>query len=112
MELNKYQLMAMRTKGNKVFESKLEQIVCASMGLAGEAGEVVDYIKKVNWHGHEFNKNKLAEEIGDVLWYVALMCDAIGISMDEVAEGNIAKLQERYPLGFDPERSKNRKAAE
>lgn len=107
MEFAKYQIQAIRTQG--VFESKLEQMNCAAMGLAGEAGEVVDYMKKVDWHGYELDKNKVAEELGDVLWYVALMADAIGIGMAEVAERNIEKLRERYPAGFDPERSRNRR---
>lgn len=107
MEFAKYQIQAMRTKGN--FEHQKEQMTCAAMGIAGEAGEVADYIKKINWHGHEFNRKKIVEELGDVLWNIALAADAIGVGLAEIAEVNIEKNRERYPSGFDPERSRNRR---
>lgn len=83
-----------------------------AMGLAGEAGEVVDYLKKVLFHDHPLDRVKLGKELGDVLWYVAALCEHYGISMEGVARQNIQKLQERYPGGFSFERSIHRKLGE
>ena len=80
-----------------------------AMGLAGEAaGEVNDYIKKVVFHGHELDKGKLAEEMGDCLFYLAALATTVGLSLTDVAKMNVTKLLARYPNGFDPERSINR----
>lgn len=100
-----YERAAMRTAGKMDLTS---QLVAGAMGLCGEAGETCDYLKKVVFHGHRLDCDKLAEELGDQLWYIALLADAIGISMQQIARRNIAKLQRRYPKGFDPERSMHR----
>jgi NTP pyrophosphatase (non-canonical NTP hydrolase) len=84
-------------------------ILIAAIGLCGEAGEVADYVKKVEGHGHEFNKAKLAEELGDVLWYVAALCSYYDIQLGAAAIGNIKKLRARYPKGFSQAASRERK---
>jgi len=76
-----------------------------SLGLAGEAGEVCDLVKKSMYHGHEFDPNKLAEELGDVLWYVSNFADVLGLELEDIAKLNIDKLQRRYPNGFETIRS-------
>lgn len=106
MNFNEYQTLASRTLNT---ESGLElTLVNMSMGLVGESGETVDYMKKVLFQGHEFNVEKLASELGDVLWYVAGMCTALNINLEEVAEYNIEKLLKRYPEGFKTDNSVNR----
>lgn len=79
------------------------------LGLAGESGEVVDHIKKHLGHGHDLERLKVRAELGDVLWYVAAIASACGLQLDDIAEGNVRKLRERYPAGFSEESSKNRK---
>lgn len=69
----------------------------AALGIAGEAGEVVDIIKKVAMYDRPLDRNHLIEEIGDLAWYVNLMIDAAGSTWSEVFEKNIAKLETRYP---------------
>jgi NTP pyrophosphatase (non-canonical NTP hydrolase) len=78
------------------------------MGLNGEAGECIDIFKKYFYQGHELDKEKLIDELGDVLWYIAETCTGIGVTMEEVAKRNIEKLRKRYPDGFEVERSVNR----
>ena len=58
--------------------------------------------------GHELDKDKMIEELGDVLWYIFEGARVLGIDASEIAERNVIKLSKRYPDGFDPERSKNR----
>lgn len=79
-----------------------------ALGLAGESGEVADLIKKHLGHGHSLDKGKLTKELGDVLWYIAVLSSEVGMSLEEVAEANLAKLRARYPEGFSTERSLNR----
>lgn len=81
------------------------QVAILCMGLAGEAGEVVDYMKKCIGHGHDFDSARLAEELGDLLWYISGLCRSHGLSLSEVAQRNIDKLMRRYPEGFSQERS-------
>lgn len=79
-----------------------------ALGLVGEAGEVGEVIKKQVGHGHEPDKARVADELGDVLWYAAVLAYHYGIRLADVAEANVAKLVARYPAGFAVERSVNR----
>lgn len=109
MALNEYQLAAMRTCIHIFGEADHKALGWNALGLAGEAGEVADEIKKVIGHGHALNKDKLKKELGDVLWYVAALCNDLGLSMGDVAQANINKLAARYPDGFKQSDSINRK---
>lgn len=100
---SEYQKRAMRTATP---ESRVLSNV--GLGLAGEAGECADIIKKVLHHGTELDKVHLIKELGDVLWYVSLGCEMLEVSLDDVMQINIDKLWERYPEGFSVERSNNR----
>ena len=84
--------------------------LCHALGLAGEAGEVADYLKKVHLHGHGLDTNKVLGELGDVLWYVSALARAHGLTLADCANANARKLRGRYPDGFDPARSRSRAA--
>ena len=105
LTLNDYQRMARRTAGTKQTSDKMEE---ALFGLPGEVGELCDHYKKHKHQGHDLDYNHMAEEAGDVLWYLAEIADALGITLEDIARRNIDKLIKRYPDGFDPERSRNR----
>ena len=83
-------------------------LVWNALGLAGEAGEVVDTIKKAVFHQHGIDREVLIKELGDVLWYVAALCSKLGVPLSEVMERNIANLKQRYPAGYSAEASKAR----
>ena len=104
---NDYQRMAMRTAGE--YDTDYDQLRNAAYGLNGEAGEVIDLLKKHEFQGHDLPEDKLIDECGDVLWYCALLADALGFSLEQVMNRNIDKLRKRYPDGFDKARSINRK---
>jgi NTP pyrophosphatase (non-canonical NTP hydrolase) len=95
MTFNEYQTNAVKTaiygEGNKV--------VYPTLGLCGEAGEVAEKIKKViRDKGGIFSPEvtlEIQKELGDVLWYIANIANDLGIAMDDVAAGNIAKLESR-----------------
>ena len=103
---NDYQRMAMRTAGE--YDTAYDQLRNAAYGLNGEAGEVIDLLKKHEFQGHDLPDEKLIDECGDVLYYCALLADALGFSLEQVMKRNIDKLRKRYPDGFDKNRSINR----
>lgn len=103
MNLNEYQELAARTASRHDYE-----LANYGLGIAGEAGEVADLIKKAVFHGHDIPKDEVKKELGDVLWYLSQIASLAGLTLDEVATGNIEKLMARYPDGFSKERSVNR----
>jgi NTP pyrophosphatase (non-canonical NTP hydrolase) len=74
--------------------------VNAALGLAGEAGEVVELIKKAMFHGKPYTAEQIKSELGDVLWYLNQMAYAHGLTLAEIAQANADKLRARYPNGF------------
>lgn len=103
MRGNEYQELAMRTANEKC-----QNLSNTVLGLTGESGECADIVKKHLHHEHPFDREHFIKELGDVLWYVALGCTVVGVTMEEVMHLNIAKLRERYPEGFSAERSLHR----
>lgn len=75
-------------------------LVWTALGLAGEAGECVERVKKGVLHGHGLDAPTLAGELGDVLWYVAALASVAGLDLDAIMARNVAKLRARYPDGF------------
>lgn len=80
-----------------------------TLGLTGEAGEFADLMKKHHGHGHDLDRPKAAKELGDVLWYLAVLADSLGYSLDTIAQMNVEKLKARYKKGFTIEESKEGK---
>ena len=81
----------------------------ACLGLSGEVGELNDMIKKWIFHEKPFDEVHAKKELGDVLWYVAMMCHSFGWDLDEIMQMNVDKLKARYPQGFSVELANNRK---
>ena len=79
----------------------------ALFGIASECGEIHEQYQKV-YQGHELQPERVMDEMGDLMWFLMELCFAEGIDPEEVLEFNVHKLNQRYPEGFDPERSKNR----
>ena len=87
------------------------RLLTAALGLNGEASEFSELIKKCIFQGKEYDdttKNKLKDELSDVMWYIAQGCIALDISIEELIDINMAKLKDRYPTGFDKGRSNAR----
>jgi NTP pyrophosphatase (non-canonical NTP hydrolase) len=99
MTLDEYQRLAMRTHNSKISENQM--LSNYTLGLAGEVGEVAEPIKKFLYHGKTLDKEHLAKELGDLLWYVAGVSYVLGLSLDDIAVGNIEKLKARWPEGFN-----------
>lgn len=86
----------------------VEELKNYCLGLCGEAGEVVDYVKKYLYHGREYDPVYLMLELGDVLYYIVAICNVLGIDFSEIMLNNNAKLLERYKGGFSVEKSMRR----
>jgi NTP pyrophosphatase (non-canonical NTP hydrolase) len=100
MNLDDYQQLALRTASPK---DKKDEIFHLVLGLVGEAGEIAEKSKKiVRDQKSDFSKldlDDLKKELGDVLWYVAVLADYFDISLEEIGEKNIAKLASRLERG-------------
>lgn len=83
-------------------------ILNGCLGLSGEVGEFNDMVKKWIFHQKEIDVEHAKKELGDVMWYIALICQSAGWELDEILEINVNKLKARYPDGFDIQKSNNR----
>ena len=106
MNPNEYQKLAMHTAPEGMFPD--DMAINAALGLSGECGEFADIVKKYMFQGHPLDAEHAKKELGDILWYIAMACEAFGTSIETVMELNIDKLRARYPEGFDTERSQHR----
>ena len=107
MQVNEYQKAAMATL-NPALDKK-DVLINSVMGLCGESGEAIDIVKKWLMQGHELDKEHLVRELGDVAWYLAEATTALDIPLETVFQGNLDKLWQRFPNGFDTGASVNRK---
>lgn len=130
---NDYQKLAMRTNDGKATNRVIQSILTCDMeylhgqnvvrkedmidiggilngclGLSGESGETLDMIKRFVFHEKELDEEHLKKELGDVMWYVAMICESVGFDLDDVMQTNIDKLVSRYPDGFDTYRANHR----
>ena len=100
MDFNEYQQKSRKTAA---YPAIGHPVVYPTLGLANEAGEVAGKLKKVfRDRGGEINeetRRALQAELGDVLWYLSQVCTELGISLEEVAESNLAKLHDRLERG-------------
>jgi len=94
MNLNEYQRLAEKT-AKKDFATREEAIMCWGLGITGEAGDVASCIKKTFAHKKDVSEG-IKENLGDMMWYAAMVCNFFGWDMDEILEKNIKKLKERY----------------
>ena len=99
MDFKEYQKLAMITK--MPCEKEKDMAICA-LGLTGESGEIADVIKK-HMTGYDSKGNtsvleidKIKKELGDIMWYVASLCECLDLDMEDIAQMNIDKLKKRH----------------
>ena len=132
MNGKEYQSLAMRTNDGKATERLLDKydtivffkqvkadkpcekydlggIFNGCLGLSGEVGEFNDMVKKWIFHEKPLDVDHAQKEVGDILWYIAMICHSFGWDMNQIMQINIDKLKARYPDGFDVELSAHRK---
>ena len=98
MELNEYQIRALNLEKDSGL-TKDEKLIVWGLGISGEAGEVSDNIKKWirddDYYMKPRRREEMTTELGDVLWYVSGIAYLLGVSLSELAEGNLKKLRDR-----------------
>lgn len=97
MKFEEYQAEASQTA---LYPRRMENLEYPTLGLAGEAGEVANIVKKIQRdHGGVINdeiRGKLKDELGDVLWYISACADELGLTLTEIAQYNVNKLAKRH----------------
>ena len=101
--LKEYQNLCKKTA--QTFGDKEKEILTWGLGIAGEAGDVAGCIKKTFSHKNDQIAG-IRENLGDTLWYIAMICNYFGWDLDEVLGENIQKLAKRYPQGFTEHNAK------
>jgi NTP pyrophosphatase (non-canonical NTP hydrolase) len=103
-----YQNEANRTESiiDKIEGYDKTRLIHGMLGLTSESGEIADTLKRWLYYSQPLDEDNLKEEIGDLLWYVALLCNTLGIQMSDCMESNIRKLRKRFPEKFDIELAK------
>lgn len=111
MNANDYQAEARRTlidAPDSTFNGTELMLMWCALGLGGEAGEVLDLLKKGICHQHGLDRLKIKEELGDLMWYVASIATLCEIDLGTILESNAAKLRQRYPNGYSSADSRAR----
>ena len=98
MDIKEYQEFCKTTA--KRFETPEFEIATWGLGIAGEAGDVASCIKKTFAHKNDVGIEGIKENIGDTLWYAAMICNFFKWDMQDILEANVNKLKARYPQGF------------
>lgn len=105
-----YKELAESLLGNTVNDDYRKlRLVHMALGLGGEAGEVIDVIKKAFMYGKKLDTENVKEECGDMLWYMSNLLHEVGSSFEEVMQMNVDKLSKRYPNGFTQKDALERK---
>lgn len=107
MNISEYQKKSIRTLNHSLTDR--DQLACMGMGISGEGSEVTDEIKKHLYQGHDLDVDHIAEEMGDVMFYMVNLATLLDIDFQDVLDGNHEKLMDRFPKGFDKDKSINRK---
>jgi NTP pyrophosphatase (non-canonical NTP hydrolase) len=102
MTFDEYQKIALTTAHQTYTDPTLQNSIWA-MGIVGEAGEVIEKWKKIIAYkdgkiAHQ-DTEELKKELGDVIWYIAVLADSLGLSLDEVMSLNVTKLASRKSRG-------------
>lgn len=95
MTLDEYQKAAARTLNSRL--NNQEKLLDAAAGIAEEAGEVLAHVRKHLYQGRELHRERLAEELGDVLWCVAAVATMCDLDLSSIAQQNQQKLAARHP---------------
>lgn len=102
---NEYQKLAAITINSNL--DNIQQAVHALHGMVGEIGEIHSIYQKF-YQGHDISEDHLKKELGDLLWFIAEYCTALGWELEDIMQMNIDKLRARFPEGFEVDKSLHR----
>lgn len=99
-DLIKYEYPEFVASRAKQLSNHTEDMLHMAVGISGEAGELLDAIKKVWVYNKTLDIENVREELGDLLFYIQGMANLIGTDLEELIKGNMEKLKKRYPTGY------------
>lgn len=104
---------ALRTESSlnplsETYEEKSARLLHAAIGLVTESGEFIDALKKFLFYGRPLDLVNLKEELGDILWYIAIAMSALDTTFEDEMDRVIRKLKTRYPEKFTTDAAINR----
>lgn len=105
--VNRLENKEFKTIQNRITESNI-RLLHGTLGLSTESNELLDMLKKHLFYGKPIDRKKVIDEVGDVLFYMAVIIDEIGSSFEEVMIMNVAKLKARFPEKFTEDQAINR----
>lgn len=110
MESEKYikEALKLENKDTKGIQERLStnhRLLHAAIGATTEACEILDQLKKHIYYGRELDLINLFEESGDILWYLAIICNSLGFDFEMIMEANLKKLKARYGNTFSPDKA-------
>lgn len=112
MKPSEYIKNALRTETRKYPFKKTgdvtPRIEHGAIGIATESGEIMDAIKTAKYYGRKLDKVNLVEEMGDIMWYLAILSDELKVPFEEIWDKNIRKLKSRFPEKFTKKEVNNR----
>ena len=85
------------------------ELLHAAIGIAGEAGELLDAVRKHVFDGQPLDRENVIEELGDLCFYMEAAMQAVGVSREEIEQRNQAKLSKRYEAGYSDQQAQERK---
>lgn len=89
-------------------DDKKAKLLHAAIGLSTESGEILDAFKKSIYYGKELDVVNIKEELGDIMWYMAILLRDLDFDFEEILDINIEKLRKRYGEKFDKQKSLKR----
>jgi len=93
---------------DRLVNIKTGRLVHGILGVSSECGELADQLKRHIFYGRPLDEVNISEECGDILWYIALIANVLGVSIDQMMATNISKLKARYPEKFTEQRATDR----
>lgn len=110
MQANTYQEEMKKFVSSVQCKPEQSLLIHSALGVTAEAGEFSDLIRKAIFYDRPLDKDHAVKELGDICWYIALACNTLGVSFEEIMETNINKLNARYSSGsFTAEEANNKK---
>ncbi len=89
-------------------DTQIQKLLHGVIGLSTESGELLDALKKHVYYGQPLDEVNLKEEMGDVMWYFAILLRELGLDFENVLDKNIEKLRSRYGGQFDQKKAEKR----
>jgi len=98
MEFGEYQDAAKQTDQMPLGKSEIKSLMLPLLGLAGETGSLLTHFKRYfrDGEGYEFFRQRIAEELGDILWNVSNIATKANLKLEDIAQGNLAKIRDRW----------------